>query len=203
MNGDDPNPTNADPDKYIQKGDWIELNREDYFKEVVLPTATKTLNAQTESGMKQLGTAYFTPNSIKIVFNGDDNFFNGVGRDIVFSFETTADADVTGMEYGETKPINIFGSAYQLSNPDVAAAYRITLSSPGMIRWDQYSYRGIQAAQFVEGAITWESTVSATDQFDPTIKLPLDGKTFFLRILHLIILALEMSAVSIWRIHSK
>ncbi|WP_313373263.1 DUF7601 domain-containing protein, partial [Lysinibacillus pakistanensis] len=179
VNGDDLNPTNADPEKYIQKGDWIELNREDYFKEVVIPTATKVLNAQTESGMKPLGTAYFTPNSIKIVFNGDDNFFNGVGRDIVFSFETTADADVTGMEYGETKPINIFGSAYQLSNPDVAAAYRITLSSPGMIRWDQYSYRGIQAAQFVEGAITWESTVSATDQFDPTIKLPLDGKTFF------------------------
>lgn len=24
VNGDDPNPTNADPEKYIQKGDWIE-----------------------------------------------------------------------------------------------------------------------------------------------------------------------------------
>lgn len=36
VNGDDPNPTNADPEKYIQKGDWIELKREDYFKEVVL-----------------------------------------------------------------------------------------------------------------------------------------------------------------------
>ncbi|WP_152394206.1 DUF7601 domain-containing protein [Paenibacillus guangzhouensis] len=179
VNGDDPNPTNADSEKYIQKGDWIELKREDYFKEVVLPTATKTLNAQTESGMKPLGTAYFTPNSIRIVFNGDDYFFNGVGRGIVFSFETTADADVTGMAYGETKPINIFGGAYQLKNPDVTAAYSITLTSPGMIKWDQYSYRGLQPAQFVEGAITWQSTVSAFDQFDNTIKLSLDGKTFY------------------------
>ncbi|WP_342416088.1 carboxypeptidase regulatory-like domain-containing protein [Paenibacillus sp. FSL R10-2782] len=179
VNGDDSNPTNANLDLYIQKGDWIELKREDYFKEVVLPTTNKTLNAQTESGMKQLGTAYFTPNSIRIVFNGDDNFFNGVGRGIVFSFETTADADVTGMEYGDIKPINIFGGAYQLENPNVTAAYSITLSSPGMIRWDQYSYRGIQPAQFVEGAITWQSSVSAFDQFDKTIKLPLDGKTFY------------------------
>ncbi|MGW9528232.1 DUF7601 domain-containing protein [Paenibacillus terrae] len=179
VNGDDTNPTNANLDLYIQKGDWIELKKEDYFKEVVLPTATKTLNAQTESGMKQLGTAYFTPNSIRVVFNGDDNFFNGVGRGIVFSFETTADADVTGMNYGDTKPINIFGGAYQLKNPDVTPAYSITLTSPGMIRWDQYSYRGIQPAQFVEGAITWQSTVSAFDQFDKTIKLPLDGKTFY------------------------
>ncbi|MGE7114035.1 DUF7601 domain-containing protein [Lysinibacillus sp. NPDC047702] len=179
VNGDDPNPTNADPEKYIQKGDWIELKREDYFKEVVLPTATKVLNAQTESGMKQLGTAYFTPNSIKIVFNGDDNFFNGVGRGIVFSFDTTADADVSGMAYGELKPINIFGTAYQLNNTDVTAAYSITLSSPRMIKWDQYSYRGLEAAQFVEGAVTWQSTVSAFDQFDKTIQLPLDGKTFY------------------------
>ncbi|MGG3308694.1 carboxypeptidase regulatory-like domain-containing protein [Paenibacillus lautus] len=179
VNGDDANPTNANPDLYIQKGDWIELKKEDYFKEVVLPTATKTLNAQTDSGMKQLGTAYFTPNSIKIAFNGDDNFFNGVGRGINFSFETTADADVTGIDYGKTKPIDIFGTTYQLNNPDVTAAYSITLSSPGMIRWDQYSYRGIQREQFVEGAITWQSTVSAFDQFDNTIKLRLDGKTFY------------------------
>ncbi|MGG4357151.1 DUF7601 domain-containing protein, partial [Paenibacillus lautus] len=179
VNGDDANPTNATPDLYIQKGDWIELKREDYFKEVVLPTTTKPLNAQTDSGMKQLGTAYFTPNSIRIVFTGDDNFFNGVGRGINFSFETTADADVTGIDYGKTKPINIFGAAYELKNPDVTPAYSMTLLSPGMIRWDQYSYRGLQPAQFVEGAVTWQSTVSAFDQFDKTIKLPLDGKKFF------------------------
>lgn len=178
-NGDDPNPTNADPEKYIQKGDWIELKREDHFKEVVLPTTTKTLFAQTDSGTKQLGTAYFTPSSIRVVFDGDDNFFNGVGRGITFSFETTADADVTGLDYGDKKPVNIFGSTYQLENPNVTAEYGITLTSPGMIKWDQYSYRGIQPAQFVEGAITWQSTVSASDQFDKTIKLPLDGKTYY------------------------
>ncbi|MET3852420.1 carboxypeptidase regulatory-like domain-containing protein [Paenibacillus sp. OAE614] len=179
VNGDDPNPTNADPEKYIQKGDWIELKREDHFKEVVLPTATKTLMATTELGVKLLGIASFTPDSIKIVFNGDDSFFNGIGKAVTFGFETTANSDLNGIEYGDTKPISIFGGAYELKNPDVTAAYSITLSSPGMIRWDQYGYRGIQPAQFDEGAVTWQSTVSAFDQFDKTIKLPLDGKKFF------------------------
>ncbi|WP_434748697.1 DUF7601 domain-containing protein [Paenibacillus amylolyticus] len=179
VNGDDSNPTNADSEKYIQKGDWIELKREDHFKEVVLPTATRPLYAQTDSGTKQLGTTYFTPNSIRVVFDGDDNFFNGVGRGITFSFETTAEADVKGLEYGEKKPVDIFGSTYQLENPDVTAEYSITLISPGMVKWDQYSYRVLQLAQFVEGAVTWQSTVSASDKFDKTIKLPLDGKTFY------------------------
>ncbi|MFC4307175.1 DUF7601 domain-containing protein [Cohnella boryungensis] len=179
VNGDDPNPTNADHSLYIQQGDWIELPRTDHFQEVVLPTATKSLMAQTETGPKKLGTAYFTPSSIKVVFDGDEGFFNGVGRAVTFSFETTANSDLTGLNYGESMPITIFGGAYQLKNPDVTPAYSITLTSPGMVRWDQYSYRGIQAAQFVEGAITWQSTVSAFDQFDQTIKLPLDGKTFY------------------------
>ncbi|MFC9710591.1 DUF5979 domain-containing protein [Paenibacillus sp. NPDC056933] len=172
-------PDENDTTKYIQKGDSIELKKDDYFKEVVLPTATKPLMATTDLGAKQLGIAYFTPDSIKIVFNGDDWFFNGVGRGVTFGFETTANSDITGMSYGDTKPITIFGGAYELLNPDVTAAYRITLSSPGMIRWDQYSYRGIQPAQLVEGAITWESTVSAFDQFDTTVQLPLDGKIFY------------------------
>lgn len=179
VNGDDADPTNADPGSYIQKGDWIELTRSDHFQEVVLPTAAKPLMAQTETGVKQLGVAYFTPNSIRIVFNGEDNFFNGVGRAVTFGFETTANSDLTGLDYGESKPITIFGQAYQLRNPDVEPAYSINLTSPGMVRWDQYSYRGIQAAQFIEGAITWQSTVSAFDQFDNTIKLSLDGKTFY------------------------
>lgn len=179
VNGDDPNPTNADPSLYIQKDDWIELNRIDHFPEVVLPTATRSLMAQTDTGPKMLGTVYFTPSSIRVVFNGDEGFFNGVGRAVTFSFETTANSDLTGLNYGESKPITIFGGAYQLQNPEVTPAYSITLISPGMVRWDQYSYRGIQAAQFIEGAITWQSTVSAFDQFDQTIKLPLDGKTFY------------------------
>ncbi len=179
VNGDDPNPTNADYSLYIQQGDWIELQRTEHFQEVVLPTATKSLMAQTETGPKKLGTAYFAPSSIKVVFDGDEGFFNGVGRAVTFSFETTANSDLTGLNYGESKPITIFGGAYQLKNPDVTPAYSITLTSPGMVKWDQYSYRGIQPAQFVEGAITWQSTVSAFDQFDQTIKLPLDGKTFY------------------------
>lgn len=65
--------------------------------------------ATTETGQKQLGIAYFTPNSINIVFNGDDVFFNGIGRAVTFGFETTANSDVTGMNYGDTKPISIFG----------------------------------------------------------------------------------------------
>lgn len=168
-----------DTTKYLQKGDFIELKRDTYFKEVVLPTATRTLNATTDSGVKQLGTVYFTPNSIRIVFNGDDQFFNGVGKAVTFSFDTTANSDVTGLNYGDTKPITIFGGAYELKNPDVTAAYNVTLTSPGMVRWDQYGYRGIQLAQFIEGAITWQSNVSAFDQFDNTVKLPLDGKVFY------------------------
>lgn len=179
VNGDDVDPTNADTSQYIQKGDWIELKKADYFSEVVLPTVTKTLMAQTESGTKTLGTVSFTPESIKITFNGDDSFFNGVGRDITFSFETTADSDITGIAYGDSQTIIIFGIAYQLKNPDVTPAYSITLASPGQVRWDNYSYRGIQPAQFVEGAITWQSTVSSADMFDSTIKLSLDGKQFY------------------------
>ncbi|MEO2207993.1 SpaA isopeptide-forming pilin-related protein [Paenibacillus pabuli] len=172
-------PDENDTTKYIQQGDSIELRRDAYFNEVVLPTATKPLMATTDMGLKQLGTAFFTPDSIKIVFDGDDWFFNGVGRGVTFGFETTANSDIAGMNYGDTKPITIFGGAYELVNPDVTEAYSITLSSPGMIRWDQYSYRGIQPAQLVEGAITWESTVSAFDQFDKTVQLPLDGKIFY------------------------
>lgn len=178
VNGDDPNPTNADPSKYIQKGDWIELKREDHFKEVVLPTVNKNLMATTDFGLKQLGTAYFTQDSIKIVFNGDDTFFNGIGVNVTFSFDTTANSDLNGIEYGDTKSISIFGGAYQLKNPDVTAKYNLTLTSPGM-RSSSWAYRIINPDFFVAGAITWQSTVSAFDQFDNKIKLPLDGKTFY------------------------
>uniref|UniRef100_UPI000D2F7F97 DUF7601 domain-containing protein n=1 Tax=Metasolibacillus meyeri TaxID=1071052 RepID=UPI000D2F7F97 len=179
VNGDDSNPTNADPEKYIQKGDWIELTREAYFKEVQLPTATKVLNAQTESGMRQLGTAYFTPNSIRIVFNGDDNFFNGVGRNIVFSFETTADADVTGMAYGEIKPIDIFGTAYQLQNPDVTAAYNITLTADNAPKNGSWTWWYPNQQAYKDGYLTFHSTASSFDQLDQTIKLVVDGMTFY------------------------
>ncbi len=179
VNGDDSNPTNADPEKYIQKGDWIELKRDDYFKEVVLPTATRSLNAQTESGIRQLGTVYFTPNSIRIVFNGDDNFFNGVGRGIVFSFETTADADVTGMEYGETKPISIFGGAYELKNPNVTPGYSINLAGNNWPKNGSWTWWYVTVPAYQDGYLTIQSTPSSFDVLDPTIKLPLDGLTFY------------------------
>jgi LPXTG-motif cell wall-anchored protein len=171
-----------DTTKYIQKGDSIELKRDPYFKEVVLPTATKTLMATTEFGPKQLGTAYFTPDSIKIVFNGDDSFFNGVGRAVTFGFETTADADVKGMEYDETKPITIFGGAYQLKNPNITPAYAISLRSMSNNQTDYWRYsRGnteIKRADFVEGVIQWKADVSASDKDDVTIPVPLDGTKF-------------------------
>ena len=96
-------PDENDTTKYIQKGDSIELTRAEHFKEVVLPTAKKSLMAQTDFGSKVLGTVYFTPDSIRIVFDGDDWFFNGVGRAVTFDFETTANSDVTGMKYGATR----------------------------------------------------------------------------------------------------
>ncbi|WP_270172346.1 DUF7601 domain-containing protein [Paenibacillus sp. SYP-B4298] len=179
VNGDDPDPTNADPASYIQKGDWVELKREDYFKEVVLPTANRVLNAQTESGVKPLGTVYFTPNSIRIVFNGDDNFFNGVGRGVVLSFETTAEADITGMEYGDTKPISIFGQAYELKNPDVTPGYSITLTGNNWPKTKSWTWWYVTVPAYQDGYLTFESTPSSFDVLDPTIKLPLDGMTYY------------------------
>lgn len=182
VNGDAPDPTNADPNQYIQKGDWIELKREDYFKEVVLPKTDKPLVAETELGQKPLGTAYFTPNSIKIVFNGDDYFFNGIGTKITFGFETTADADVTGMGYNQTKPIAIFGGNYQLLNPNITPAYAINMRSMSNNQPDYWRYsRGnieIKLADFLEGVIQWKAEVSASDRDDVTIPVPLDGTKF-------------------------
>ncbi len=179
VNGDDSDPTNADPESYIQKGDWIELKRGDYFKEVVLPTVTRPLNALTDSGTRQLGTVYFTPNSIRIVFNGDDNFFNGVGRGVSFSFETTADADVTGMAYGETKAISIFGGAYELKNPDVTPGYRINLAGNNWPKNGSWTWWYVTVPGYQDGYLTIESTPSSFDVLDEKIKLSLEGMTFY------------------------
>ncbi|WP_100541275.1 SpaA isopeptide-forming pilin-related protein [Paenibacillus sp. GM2FR] len=179
VNGDDADPTNADPDLYIQKGDWIELKRDDYFEEVVLPTATKTLMATTETGQKQLGIAYFTPESIKIVFNGDDGFFNGIGRAVTFGFETTANADVTGMNYGDTKPISIFGGAYELKNPDVTPAYSINLTGNNWPKNGSWTWWYVTVPAYQDGYLSIQSTPSSFDVLDEASKLPLDGMTFY------------------------
>ncbi|GAA0351300.1 DUF7601 domain-containing protein [Bacillus horti] len=179
VNGDDADPTNADPDLYIQKGDWIELKRDDYFKEVVLPTATRPLMASTESGVKQLGIAYFTPNSIRIVFDGDDGFFNGVGRGVSFGFETTANSDVTGLEHGESKDTFIFGENYQLKNPDVTPAYSINLTGNNWPKNGSWTWWYVTVPAYQDGYLTFQSTPSSFDVLDPTIKLPLDEMTFY------------------------
>ncbi|KQY79852.1 hypothetical protein ASD24_18055 [Paenibacillus sp. Root52] len=168
-----------DTSKYMQKGDFIELKRDTYFKEVVLPTATRTLNATTDSGVKQLGTVYFTPNSIRIVFNGDDQFFDGRGRAVTFSFDTTANSDVTGMNYGESKPISIFGGAYQLKNPDVTPAYSINLAGDNWPKNASWTWWYITVPAYQNGYLTIQSTPSAFDVLDATYKLPLDGMTFY------------------------
>ncbi|WP_046232674.1 SpaA isopeptide-forming pilin-related protein [Paenibacillus algorifonticola] len=172
-------PDENDTTKYIQKGDSIELNRDPYFKEVVLPTATKSLMATTDFGVKQLGTAYFTPNSIKIVFNGDDWFFNGVGKAVTFGFETTANSDVTGMNYGDTKPISIFGGAYELKNPDVTPAYSINLTGNNWPKNGSWTWWYVTVPAYQDGYLTIQSTPSSFDVLDATIKLPLDGMTFY------------------------
>ncbi|MGG4146044.1 DUF5979 domain-containing protein [Paenibacillus algorifonticola] len=172
-------PDENDTTKYIQKGDSIELARDPYFKEVVLPTATKTLMATTDFGVKQLGTAYFTPNSIKLVFNGDDWFFNGVGKAVTFGFETTANSDVTGMQYGDTKPISIFGGAYELKNPDVTPAYSINLTGNNWPKNGSWTWWYVTVPAYQDGYLTIQSTPASFDVLDPAIKLPLDGMTFY------------------------
>ncbi|MCG7378090.1 hypothetical protein MH215_13895 [Paenibacillus sp. ACRSA] len=168
-----------DPTKYMQKGDFIELKRDTYFKEVVLPTTTRDLNATTESGLKKLGTVYFTPNSIRIVFNGDDLFFNGIGKAVTFSFDTTANSDVTGLNYGDSKPISIFGGAYQLKNPDVTPAYSINLAGDNWPKNGSWTWWYITVPAYQDGYLTIQSTPSSFDVLDATNKLSLDGMTFY------------------------
>lgn len=182
VNGDDPHPTTADPSAYIQKGDWIELKRDDYFKEVILSTSTKTLSAVTEVGTKKLGTAYFTQDSIKIVFDGDDYFFSGVGRGVILNFETTANSDLTGMNFGDTKSISIFGSNYQLKNPEVTPAYAITLTADNAPKDGKWTWWYPNQKAYQDGYLTFRSTASSFDVLDNAIKLNVDGQTFYTKL---------------------
>jgi len=168
------NPAAADSEKILQN-DYIFLDQAIYFPKVILTTSGKQdilINGE------KIATATFSAAGIRIDFNGLAKFFTQAAN-ISIGFEVTAKGNVTGMGYDDSMDISIFDSDFQLHNPDVTANYNITLSSPGMVQWDQYGYRGIQLKQFVDGAITWQSTVSAFDKDDATIKLPLDGKKFF------------------------
>ncbi|MFM9280787.1 DUF7601 domain-containing protein [Paenibacillus jiagnxiensis] len=170
------------PDTYIQKGDFIELKQADYFQGVTLTSATKVLNVTLFGQNYKLGTAYFNLDSIKVVFDGDESLFLQ-GRDVSFSFDTTAKADVNGMDYGTTKPLTIFGSGYMLENPKVTAKYNISLRSnsntDSFVTYTQPRGRvEISDADFQAGKVKWQAIVTATDMDDVNIKLPLDGTIF-------------------------
>ncbi|MFB5676867.1 carboxypeptidase regulatory-like domain-containing protein [Paenibacillus terreus] len=177
-NDADPN----DPDTYIQKGDFIELKQADYFQGITLTSATKVLNVTLFGQNYKLGTAYFTETSIKVVFDGDESLFLQ-GRDVAFNFDTTAKADVNGMDYGTNKPLSIFGSGYMLENPKVTAKYNISLRSnsntDSFVTYTQPRGRvEISDADFQAGKVKWQAIVTATDMDDVNIKLPLDGTVF-------------------------
>ncbi|KEQ21783.1 hypothetical protein ET33_33625 [Paenibacillus tyrfis] len=172
VKGDAANPNTVDGNTVILYGDSVMLDRATYFKEIVLPTATKTL--VDKSGFK-IGTAYFSEAGIKVVFDGEDRFFNGQGQNVTFGFESTATADVSGIGYGDKKPINIFGGSYLLENPRTTPAYSITMKANSNASENGW----INQAAFVEGAIEWKVEISATDMFDPAIPQPLEGLTFY------------------------
>ncbi|WP_028608613.1 DUF7601 domain-containing protein [Paenibacillus harenae] len=172
VKGDAADPNTVDGSTVILYGDWVMLDKGTYFPEVILPEATMTL--MEKSGFK-IGTAYFSEEGIKVVFDGDERFFNGQGSNITFGFESTAKADVTGINYGEQKPINIFGAGYILDNPDITPAYSITKKSNSNASDNNW----INQADFVEGTIKWQVDIAATDLFDPTIPQPLDELKFY------------------------
>ncbi len=168
------NPEAEDSEKILQN-DYIVLDKATFFPKVDLTTTGKQdilINGE------KIATATFAAASIRIDFNGLAKFFTQAAN-IFIGFEVSAKGDVMGLAYGESIDTVIFGSQYRLENPNVTPNYNITLTSPGMVKWDQYSYRGLQSTQFIEGAVTWQSTISAFDKDDATIKLPLDGKKFF------------------------
>ncbi|WP_307473063.1 DUF7601 domain-containing protein [Paenibacillus harenae] len=172
VKGDAADPNTVDGSTVILYGDWVLLDKATYFPEVILPEATMTL--MEKSGFK-IGTAYFSEAGIRVVFDGDERFFNGQGSNITFSFESTAKADVTGINYGDQKPINIFGAGYILDNPELTPAYSITKRSNSNASDNNW----INQADFVEGTIKWQVDISATDLFDPTIPQPLDELKFY------------------------
>ncbi|WP_063182357.1 carboxypeptidase regulatory-like domain-containing protein [Paenibacillus elgii] len=168
VKGDAADPNTVDGSTVILYGDWVMLDKATYFPEVILPAATMTLK---ERSGYTIGTAYFSEAGIKVVFNGEERFFNGQGRNITFGFESTAKADVSGIDYGRQKPIGIFGAGYMLENPNVTPAYNINLKSNSNAAENDWIY----TAHLTEGTIEWQVEIAAKDMFDPTIPQLLDG----------------------------
>ncbi|WP_458120666.1 DUF7601 domain-containing protein [Paenibacillus sp. Z6-24] len=172
VKGDAADPNTVDGSTVILYGDWVMLDKATYFPEVTLPTATMTLK---EKSGNPIGTAYFSEQGIKVVFDGEERFFNGQGRNIIFGFDSTAKADVTGMNYGEQKPVSIFGAGYMLENPNVTPAYSITKKSTSNTADNGW----INQVDFVNGTIEWQAEIAAADMFDPAIPQPLAGLKFY------------------------
>ncbi|MGM1022426.1 MAG: DUF7601 domain-containing protein [Bacillota bacterium] len=172
VKGDAADPNTVDGSTVILYGNYVMLDKATYFPEVILPDATMTLK---EKSGYTIGTAYFSEAGIKVVFDGEERFFNGQGQNITFGFESTAKADVSGIEYGHQKPIDIFGAGYMLENPEVTSAYSIKKKSNSNASDNAW----INQAAFVEGAIEWQVEIAATDLFDPAIPQPLDGLKFY------------------------
>ncbi|ASR49805.1 hypothetical protein B4V02_25590 [Paenibacillus kribbensis] len=167
VKGDATDPNTVDDNTVILYGDYVMLDKATYFSEVILPTATMTL---TEKSGFKIGTAHFSEAGVKVVFDGEERFFNGQGKNVTFGFESTAKADVSNINYGDKKPIGIFGSSYMLENPEITPAYSITKRSNSNASENGW----IDQAAFVEGAIEWQLEIAATDMFDPAIPQPLD-----------------------------
>ncbi|MBS0712199.1 hypothetical protein KFO65_13780, partial [Enterococcus faecalis] len=77
------------------------------------------------------------------------------------------------------KPITIFGSVYQLKNPDVTPAYEITLTAdnaPKTPTWTWW-YPNLQA--YRDGYLKFHSVASSFDKLDKTHKLDVDGTIFY------------------------
>ncbi|WP_178023678.1 carboxypeptidase regulatory-like domain-containing protein [uncultured Paenibacillus sp.] len=172
VKGDAADPNTVDGSTVILYGDYVMLDKATYFPEVNLPDATMALK---ETSGYAIGTAYFSEAGIKVVFDGEERFFNGQGKNVTFGFESTARADVSGLNYGDQKPIDIFGSSYILENPQVTPVYSITMKSNSNAKENDWIY----SADFVEGAIEWQVEMTATDEFDPAIPQLLDGLKFY------------------------
>ena len=172
VKGDADDPNTVDGSTVILYGDYVMLDKATYFPRVILPDATMKLKEKTGY---TIGTAYFSEAGIRVVFDGEERFFNGQGKNVSFGFESTAKADLSGIKYGERKPIDIFGGNYLLENPQVTPAYSIKLKSNSNASENNWIY----SPDFVDGTIEWQVDITATDEFDPTIPQPLDGLKFY------------------------
>ncbi|WP_143811942.1 carboxypeptidase regulatory-like domain-containing protein [Paenibacillus sp. SSG-1] len=160
---------NAPPESVIQQGDYAVLDKATYFPDVNLtPAGPMAIN----EGSLKIATVQFFADSIKITFDGA-GVYDGSRREVKIGFSAVAKAaNQTPGDGGDT---TLFGDGYKFKNSDLVPEYTITLSSSSSLGGDN---TGINNTSFLEGAITWQAVVTATDADDKTIPIPLDGLTF-------------------------